>query len=70
MKLGDSTLPGGMQISLPIFLVQHDTELWGNNAAEFKPERFKDGLSMATKSQVFYFPFACDQGYALDRTLP
>ncbi|KAL0857556.1 hypothetical protein Bca101_062710 [Brassica carinata] len=58
MKVGDLTLPGGVQISLPILLVQRDTELWGQDAGEFKPERFKDGLSKATKNQVSYFPFA------------
>ncbi|KAL0691056.1 hypothetical protein Bca4012_090735 [Brassica carinata] len=58
MKVGDLTLPGGVQISLPILLVQRDTELWGQDAGEFKPERFKDGLSKATKNQVSYFPFS------------
>jgi cytochrome P450 len=58
MQLGDLTLPGGVQISLPILLIQRDRELWGNDAGEFKPDRFKDGLSKATKNQVSFFPFA------------
>ncbi|CAN6991417.1 unnamed protein product [Brassica rapa subsp. trilocularis] len=58
MKVGDLTLPGGVHINLPILLVQRDTELWGQDAGEFKPERFKDGLSKATKNQVSYFPFS------------
>lgn len=58
MKLGDLTLPGGTHVSLPIMLVQRDTELWGNDAGDFKPDRFKDGVSKATKSQVSFVPFA------------
>ncbi|KAF8086171.1 hypothetical protein N665_0633s0022 [Sinapis alba] len=58
MKLGDLTLPGGIQINVPTMLLQRDTHLWGEDAAEFKPERFKDGVSKATKSQVSFIPFS------------
>ncbi|KAG2305619.1 hypothetical protein Bca4012_085148 [Brassica carinata] len=57
LKLGELTLPAGVQVYIPTALVHRDPELWGGDAAEFKPERFRDGLSKATKNQVCFFPF-------------
>ena len=56
-KLGEMSLPSGMQIYIPTLLIHHDTDLWGEDAKEFNPERFAEGVLKATKGQVSFFPF-------------
>ncbi|XP_047334172.1 cytochrome P450 72A397-like [Impatiens glandulifera] len=57
-RLGEMTLPAGLQFLLPIILVHHDEEIWGKDAKMFKPERFSNGVAKATKNQIMYFPFS------------
>ncbi|PIA26893.1 hypothetical protein AQUCO_08600043v1 [Aquilegia coerulea] len=57
MKLGNVLLPPGVQLSLPTLLVHLDQELWGEDAKEFNPNRFSEGVSNATKNRVAFFPF-------------
>ncbi|KAJ8532321.1 hypothetical protein K7X08_012244 [Anisodus acutangulus] len=56
--LGELSLPAGALVSLPMILLHHDKEIWGEDANKFNPERFKEGLLSVTKGQVTYFPFA------------
>ena len=56
-KLRNLILPTGVQLCLPAILVHHDCELWGDDANDFNPNRFAEGISKATKGQVSFFPF-------------
>ncbi|KAL0443684.1 UNVERIFIED_CONTAM: cytochrome [Sesamum latifolium] len=59
IKLGDTTLPAGTGLVVPIPFVHHDKEIWGEDAKEFKPERFAQGVANATKGQkAAFFPFS------------
>ncbi|KAJ4726551.1 Cytochrome P450 [Melia azedarach] len=56
-KLGNLSLPAGVHINLPILLVHHEKEFWGDDVLEFKPERFSEGISRALKDRAAFFPF-------------
>ena len=56
-QVGDMCFPTGLQVVLPTILVHHDHEIWGDDAKEFNPERFAEGVLKATKNQVSFFPF-------------
>ncbi|KAM0029172.1 putative secologanin synthase [Helianthus debilis subsp. tardiflorus] len=58
-KLGAMMLPSGVNIIIPILRVHHDPEIWGEDATEFKPERFSEGIANATqgKGSCAFMPF-------------
>lgn len=57
VKLGNLTLSAGVEVFMPIILLHHDCELWGDDAKMFNPERFSGGISKATNGRVSFFPF-------------
>lgn len=57
-KLGNLTLPAGSFINLNTMFFHHDKDIWGEDADEFNPNRFSEGVSMAMKQgQASYAPF-------------
>nr|GMD86247.1 cytochrome P450 72A15-like [Ipomoea batatas] len=57
-QIGDLSIPSGVDVTLPIMLINRDPELWGDDAEEFKPERFAEGVSKACKDHPSAFmPF-------------
>ncbi|MCI03645.1 cytochrome P450 714A1-like [Trifolium medium] len=57
MKLGEFVLPKGIYMWLFVTLLHRDTDNWGPDATEFKPERFANGVSAACKYPQAYIPF-------------
>ncbi|KAL8110255.1 cytochrome P450 72A15-like isoform X1 [Apium graveolens] len=56
-KLGDMVLPAWIQITIPITLMNHDPDIWGEDVNQFKPERFDEGVFNSEMKSVF-FPFS------------
>ncbi|KAK3164840.1 hypothetical protein QOZ80_1AG0025500 [Eleusine coracana subsp. coracana] len=57
MELGGIRYPAGVKLLLPIVTIHHDPDLWGEDVGEFRPERFAEGISKASKDAPAFFPF-------------
>lgn len=57
MQLGGITFPPEVSLNLPMIYIHRDPEYWGEDAEEFNPGRFAEGISKASKNQVAFFPF-------------
>ncbi|PON84114.1 Cytochrome P450 [Trema orientale] len=57
VELGGYKIPRGTELLIPILAVHHDQATWGNDANEFNPARFADGVARAAKHPVAFIPF-------------
>ncbi|KAK3147134.1 hypothetical protein QOZ80_3BG0278500 [Eleusine coracana subsp. coracana] len=49
IRLGSLIIPKGNGIVIPIPMLHRDKEVWGDNANEFEPLRFENGVTKAAK---------------------
>lgn len=58
VKLGHFKLPGTVKVLISILSIHNDPKVWGQEAHQFKPERFSEGIATATKNNIAAFlPF-------------
>lgn len=57
VDLGGCKIPLGTEVLIPILAIHHDQAIWGNDANEFNPSRFSEGVARAAKHPVGYIPF-------------
>jgi len=58
VKMGDVELPKGMSVWIPVLAIHDNKELWGEDANEFNPQRFAEGVQKACKHQMGFLPFS------------
>ncbi|KAM2975522.1 hypothetical protein FF1_001678 [Malus domestica] len=68
-QVGNMTVPKGVCLWTLIPTLHRDTEIWGPDANEFKPERFTDGVSKACKFPQAYIPFGLGPRTCLGKNL-
>ncbi|URD94383.1 Secologanin synthase [Musa troglodytarum] len=57
VEIGSIAYPPGTLLALPIIFIHHDPALWGEDASEFKPERFAEGIAKTSRDQLAFLPF-------------
>ncbi|XP_030496189.1 cytochrome P450 714C2 [Cannabis sativa] len=57
VQFKDILVPKGINIQIPISMMQQDTNLWGPDAQQFNPGRFEHGILGASKFPQAYMPF-------------
>ncbi|KAJ1277079.1 hypothetical protein BS78_05G266400 [Paspalum vaginatum] len=60
LELGGVLVPEGAMLSVPIATIHRDKEVWGEDAGEFRPERFENGATRAAKHpNALLLSFSC-----------
>ncbi|PIN05054.1 Cytochrome P450 CYP4/CYP19/CYP26 subfamily [Handroanthus impetiginosus] len=56
-KINGYNIPKDSIVTLPNLIFHRNPEIWGEDAGEFRPDRFAEGVLKATKGESAYMPF-------------
>ncbi|KAG0569611.1 hypothetical protein KC19_6G102500 [Ceratodon purpureus] len=69
-KVGSNLLiPEGLEIVIPVAMLHRDRNIWGDNADEFAPARFGNGISGACGNPLAFIPFGAGPRTCIGQTL-
>ncbi|CAL4962519.1 unnamed protein product [Urochloa decumbens] len=57
IDIGGILYPAGVIVEMSVLMIHHDPDIWGNDVHEFKPDRFSEGISKASKYPGAFLPF-------------
>lgn len=57
VTLGAYKVPSQTELLIPILAIHHDKASWGNDANDFNPNRFANGVTKAAKHSTAFMPF-------------
>ncbi|KAK4280333.1 hypothetical protein QN277_011969 [Acacia crassicarpa] len=69
IKLDNVIVPNGTNMWIDVVAMHHDRELWGEDANEFRPERFKDDVNGGCRHKMGYLPFGFGGRMCVGRNL-
>ncbi|KAL0414424.1 UNVERIFIED_CONTAM: Secologanin synthase [Sesamum radiatum] len=56
-KIKDYTIPKDALVTFPVLMYHRSTKIWGEDAGEFNPQRFADGVLKAANGEAAFMPF-------------
>ncbi|MED6143436.1 hypothetical protein PIB30_006010 [Stylosanthes scabra] len=69
IQIDGLTVPKGTNLWIDVVGMHHDKELWGEDANEFKPERFMEDVNGGCKHKMGYLPFGFGGRMCVGRNL-
>lgn len=67
-NIGNIRVPPGVELFLPVLVMHHDPDYWGDDANKFNPERFAKGVSNAAKEEMAFYTFGWGPRYCLGQS--